>query len=339
MKAKVFAPLLALCLLAGCTGPNGTQDAQPQTSTIFAMDTVMELQVYGDESPLSEAEALIHSLEDSLSVTDENSDIFALNRDGQAALGADAASLLETALALCERTGGALDVTVYPVVRTWGFTTGEYRVPDTAELGLLLKNVDYRRVSLKDGFAVLGPGQQVDLGSVAKGYTSNAIIDLWREAGVTSALLNLGGNVHALGAKPDGSPWRVAIQDPFSDGYLGLLEIVDRAVITSGGYERYFERDGVTYWHIIDPATGYPADSGLASVTIVGADGAMCDGLSTALFVMGLEKAAAHWRETSDFEAVFVTSGKQVYITEGLSDIFAPLGDYEQVEIQVIPRD
>ena len=117
---------------------------------------------------------------------------------------------------------------------------------------------------------------------MAKGYTSNALIALLRENGVASALLNLGGNVHALGGKPDGSPWRVGIQAPQGDGYFGVLEIRDQAVITSGGYERYFERDGNTYWHILDPATGYPAKSGLLSVTIVGDDGVVCDGLSTA---------------------------------------------------------
>jgi thiamine biosynthesis lipoprotein len=179
---------------------------------------------------------------------------------------------------------------------------------------------------------------EIDLGSVAKGYTGDRVIELLRENGVTSALLNLGGNVQALGTKPDGSPWRVAVQDPSGDGCLGVLEIDDQAVITSGGYERYFVEDGVTYWHIIDPADGAPARSGLISVTIVGDSGLLCDGLSTSLFVMGLEDAAQFWRENGGFEAVFVTESGQILITEGLQERFSLLEDTED-PIVVIHHD
>jgi thiamine biosynthesis lipoprotein len=148
----------------------------------------------------------------------------------------------------------------------------------------------------------------------------------------------LGGNVQALGAKPDGSPWRVAVQDPSGEGYLGVLEIDGQAVITSGGYERYFVEDGVTYWHIIDPTTGTPARSGLISVTIVGDSGLLCDGLSTSLFVMGLEDATQFWQENSGFEAVFVTEDGQITITEGLQDKFSLLEDTGE-EIVVIHHD
>lgn len=144
--------------------------------------------------------------------------------------------------------------------------------------------------------------------------------------------------IFARGAKPDGTPWRVAVQDSLGEGLLCALEIENKAVITSGGYERYFVEDGVTYWHILDPKTGAPAHSGLVSVTIVGENGLVCDGLSTALFVMDLEDAAALWRESGDFEAIFVTEDKQVYITEGIADICTLLGDYTQTSAQVIRR-
>ena len=141
---------------------------------------------------------------------------------------------------------------------------------------------------------------------------------------MTSGLVNLGGNAQVLGTKPDGSLWRVAVQSPDAeDEYLGVLETKDKAIITSGGYERYFEKDGVTYHHIIDPSTGYPAENGLISVTIVSADGTLADGLSTSLFVMGKDKAVDYWRTHSDeFDMILLTDDEQLYVSEGIKDSF-----------------
>lgn len=333
MKRLTAALMAALLLtLTACA------QQTPCSATIFAMDTVMELSVYGDRELIDEATELIIKLEDRLSVTDETSEISRLNRDGKAELSPDTAELLASALEICDMTEGALDLSVYPAVRAWGFTTGVYRVPDEPELAKLRELVDYSAVRMAGLEANLPSGMMVDLGSVAKGYTGGRVIELMRELGATSALVNLGGNVHALGSKPDGSDWRVGIRDPEGESYLGILSVHDAAVVTSGGYERYFEKDGETYWHIIDPATCRPARSGLLSVTVTGPDGTLCDGLSTALFVMGLERSASLWRSLSGFDAVFVTEAGEVYITEGIEDSFTLSGDYENREIQVIRR-
>jgi thiamine biosynthesis lipoprotein len=336
MKKAIAFILILLLMLSGCTSAASTEAVE---STIFAMDTVMNLRVYGGKELLSYAETLIYDLESKLSVTDESSAIYALNQNGYGTVDEDTAEVLNTALSFCERTGGALDISIYPVVRAWGFTTGDYRVPNDYEISSILENVDYNAIDF-DGVSevTLPDGMEIDLGSIAKGYTSNRIIELWRDAGVTSALLNLGGNVQALGSKPDGSDWNVAIQDPVGDGYLGVIQISDKAVITSGGYERYFEQDGNTYWHIIDPSTGAPADSGLISVSVIGSDGATCDALSTSLFVMGLDNAAALWAQSDDFDAIFVTEDRDIYVTAGIADIFTPTGDYEGVNVTVIDR-
>lgn len=315
-----FAILLALALLL----PSGCAPAEPLESTFFAMDTVMTLRLYqgGGEELLDGAEARVEALEGLLSVTDEGSEIYALNHGGQAPLSPEAAALLEAALDLCRRTGGALDISVYPVLRAWGFTTQEYSVPGGDEIAALLPLVDYTRVSLADGTAALAPGMEIDLGSVAKGYTGDALAAFLKEGGVTSALLDLGGNIQTVGAKPDGSPWRVAVRDPSGEGSVGVLAVENQAVVTSGGYERYFEQDGVRYWHILDPRTGAPARSGLASVTVVGDSGLLCDALSTALFVMGREGALDHWRQHRDFEAVLVSDDGSVTVTAGLEGRF-----------------
>lgn len=237
-----------------------------------------------------------------MSVTDENSEIHQANHAGSSpvSLSEDTRELLEEALALCGETGGALDVTVYPVVRAWGFTAGDYRVPEAKEVSALLEKVGYDRAELNGDRLTLPEGTELDLGAVAKGYTGDRLMELFREAGISSAIVELGGNVQALGAKPDGESWRIAVQAP-EGGYAGVLEITDKAVVTSGGYQRYFEKDGETYIHIIDPSTGYPARTGLASVTIVADSGLLGDGLSTALFVMGREKAEDYWLAHPDF--------------------------------------
>lgn len=342
MRGTFTAAILCCLLLAGCGQAAGSAaETTANTATLFAMDTVMDLTVYGEASLLDEAESRVSGLEALFSVTEETSEIYQLDHTGSCVLSDDTAALLKQALGLCERTDGALDLSIYPVVRAWGFTTGEYQVPAPETLSALLEKVDYRTIAYdaQTRTVSLPDGMEIDLGSVAKGYTSNALIALLRENGVTSALLNLGGNVHALGGKPDGSPWRVGIQNPQGNGYFGVLDIRDQAVITSGGYERYFEQDGKTYWHIIDPATGCPAESGLLSVTIVGDDGVVCDGLSTALFVMGLDDAAAFWRASDDFEAIFLDEDGNVTITEGLEGTFSLAEPDAQSELTVLHRE
>jgi thiamine biosynthesis lipoprotein len=235
---------------------------------------------------------------------------------------------------MCRETQGALDISIYPVVRAWGFTTGSYQVPSQDTLDTLLYNVDYRQIQVDGSQVTLAPGMEIDLGSVAKGYVGQQVAQQLRDAGVTSALLNLGGNVQTVGSKPDGSPWRVAVQDPVGSDYCGVLEVTDQAVVTSGGYERYFEENGQTYWHILDPSTGYPAHSGLISATVIGDDGLKCDALSTALFVMGLDRAVEYWRASGDFEFVLVAEDGSLYVSQGAA--FTALGDYADAPLTVI---
>ena len=320
------AVLVLALLLTGCGAPSASGGGEENSRSFFAMDTFMNIRAWGaDDTLLEQAEELVGALEASVSTTREASELHALNETGSAALTGDAAYLLGRALDICGETGGALDISIYPVVRAWGFTTSEYHVPEEDELSRLLQSVDYTRVVL-DGDAVsLGEGMEIDLGAVTKGYTGDRITALLRENGVTSALLDLGGNIQTLGSKPDGSDWRVAIRNPEGDGILGALSISDKAMITSGGYERYFvDEDGNMWWHIMDPATGYPAKNGLISVTVVGDEGLYCDALSTALFIMGREQAVSFWREHQDFGMVLVSGDGEMLLTPELYDSFTP---------------
>ena len=340
----LLAALLGAAALTGC----GARTPEAQSSQVFAMDTVMLLTAYGDRARegLDQAEDTIQRLEKLWSATDEGSEIWALNHSGGAwtALSPETEALLEDSLSLCALTGGALDLTAYSAVRAWGFPTGEYRVPGEEELAALAEKIDYTQVELdgETGRARLPEDMSLDLGAVAKGRLGAVLAGDLRELGVTSALLELGGNVQTVGAKPDGSPWRVGVQDPASQtgAYLAVVEVADQAVVTSGNYQRYFEEDGRTYCHIMDPDTAAPADRGVDSVTVIGGDGAVCDALSTALFVMGEEQGGQFWRDHPelDFEAVFVAQDGSIAVTAGLEDHFALAEGYESREVTVIGR-
>lgn len=322
------ALLVTLLLVTGCQ-----KQTEPAQSTIFAMDTVMNLTIYPPEKQdgtqaLNSAVEQIYALEQEMSATREDSPIYALNHSGgQWVELPQLLPLLKDSLALCQQTRGALDLTTYPALEAWGFLSKNYRVPPPQELAELAEHIDYTMLERSDTGARLPEPMQLDLGAVAKGYAGDVLVPALKEQGVTSALLDLGqSTIVTIGTKPDGTPWRIGIQDPFGrQDYLGVLELADLAVGTSGGYQRFFEENGQTYWHIIDPDTAAPARSGLASVTVVSPSALTCDGLSTALFVMGLEEGTQFWRDHPelDFQALFITDEGEIYLTPGLEEQFS----------------
>lgn len=331
--------------LAACSGIQGR--TEEYSRSFFAMDTYMTFTVYGNdtesaEEALRQAENEIGRLEALWSVTDEGSDIYALNHsDGQGiTVHGETAGLVSFALEMAERTDGALEPTLYPLLSAWGFTTGENHIPDSEQIEKLLEKVGYDRVEVEEDRVSLEEGMMLDLGAVGKGYAGDMVEQVLRENGITSALLDIGGNIQAVGTKPDGSEWRLGMRNPFGEGIFGVLQIFDCAVVTSGNYERYFiGEDGVRYGHIIDPDTGYPVDNGLASVTVIAGEGKLCDALSTSLFVMGKEGAVAYWKAHQDcqaFDMILVTKEKEVYLTEGIKEKFDLQSDRKDMSVHVI---
>lgn len=335
------AAMAVLCMTA-CSGPaDGNMEAYSES--FFAMDTYMTFTVYGAnaETALLQAENRITELEGLWSVTDADSDIYAVNHsDGQpVAVHKETEELVSFALRMAEETDGALEPTIYPVLRAWGFTTGENHVPSEKEIEELLENVNYRKVRQENGNISLDEGYMLDLGAVGKGCAGDEAVRVLKENGITSALLDIGGNIQAIGTKPDGSSWRVGLKDPFSGGVLGVIQVEDEAVVTSGSYERYFtSEDGKRYGHIIDPATGYPVDNGLASVSVIAGEGKLCDALSTSLFVMGPEGAEDYWRQHQDFDMILVMEGGNIHITEGMEDRFSLRSEYGDMTVSVIKK-
>ena len=335
------ATLLLDCAACGDQGAENTARNREASAGLFAMDTHLNLTAYGEkaETAMEQAQDRIRELESLWSVTDEHSEIYTANHSGgnPVTVSNDTADLVRYALDMAEQTNGSLEPTLYPVLTAWGFTTDSFQIPEQAELDHLLEKVDYTSVSLQGTALTVPDGMQLDLGAVGKGYAADETAAVLREHGVNSALLDFGGNILTIGAKPDGSPWRVGVRDPDSEGNLGILEIADQSVVVSGGYEKFFVgEDGERYWHILDPATGAPAGHGLVQTAIVSDESKRCDALSTALFVMGLDNAVQYWREHRDFEMILLTENRTIYVTEGLSDAFSLGTGQEGREVQVI---
>lgn len=333
---KAAAVLLTAAAITGCGA-----DIQPPlyTSGFIAMDTYISLSLYGEKAEKTAAECKkeIERLEALFSVTDENSEISLINNSGgaDAEVSEETAKLIALALDMGEASGGSLDITMYPVVKEWGFTTGEYKIPDFDTLSALLKKTGYENVRVENSVVTLPVGFKIDLGAVAKGYAGDKAIELLKDGGITSGLINLGGNVQTVGGKPDGTPWNVAVRDPFSEDNFGILKIKDKAVITSGNYERFFTEDNTVYHHIIDPADGCPADNGIVSATVIGEKGAVCDALSTALFVMGKDRAEEFWKSRGDFEMILVSDKREIFITEGIYNDFENISD---MKVNILER-
>ncbi len=289
MKRALCLVLICTFLLAGCQ--------QKSRQSVFAMDTVMDLQLWGPGSAdaMEAVEDLILDTENKWSAHNENSVISALNR-GESVN----EPLIEAVCQLSERTGGAFDPRLYSLMTLWGFPSKQYCVPTQEQINEAKEQKLW------------------DLGGAVKGYVGQKVAEHLQTTGVTHAILNLGGNIQTYGNKPNGEPWSIGIQNPAGGDPLGLVSVVGTmSVVTSGDYQRYFAQDGIRYHHILDPETGMPAQSGLASVTVICRDGLTADCLSTALFVMGLEKGTEFWQESHDFEAVFVTTDGKIYATEG----------------------
>lgn len=340
IKTAFLALSVALFSLTACSGMR-KDNVEAHSESFFAMDTYMTFTVYGEngEEALGRAVNKIAELEGLWSVTDTDSDIYTINHSGGKPVAVDenTEELITFSLHMAEETEGALEPTIYPVLTAWGFTTGENQVPSENEIAELLERVGYDRVRVETGNVTLEAGSMLDLGAVGKGYAGDEVIQMLRESGVTSALLDIGGNIQTIGAKPDGSSWRVGLKDPFSGGVLGVIQIADEAVVTSGCYERYFiGEDGKSYGHIIDPATGYPADNGLASVTVIGSEGKLCDALSTALFVMGRDSAQDYWRRHRDFDMILVMEDGNILVTEGIRGRFSLQSEYGEMTVNVI---
>ncbi|MBS6194966.1 MAG: FAD:protein FMN transferase [Clostridiales bacterium] len=300
---------------------------EPISATEFKLNTVVTVTIYDskDEQLLSDVMALCDNYENLFSRTKESSEIYQLNhgtlpqKEHAFLLSPETGELIEKALEYSRLSGGAFDPTIEPVSSLWDFTSGEKTVPSSQDIQTNLKLVDYTKVRLQnDRLEFSHEGMGLDLGAIAKGYIADRMKDFLVAQGVQSATINLGGNVLCIGAKPDETPFRIGIQKPFADRSetIAVVDITDKSVVSSGIYERFFEKDGAFYHHILNPKTGYPYDNSLVSVTIISDASVDGDGLSTTCFALGLEKGMELVNSLPDVQAVFITEDGELHYSE-----------------------
>jgi len=314
MKKLCLLIIIALTLLSGCTPQRSAEHS------FFALDTVISLKC--SPSSAKEIETLVKEYEKLLSPTMETSELYGLNNKLTQNVSPKFAEVFGAAKNISEKTDGAYNFAIYPLILEWGFTTKNYKIPKNEEVADILPSINFTKIQINDNILSAEDGQKMDFGGIAKGFICDKAVEILKNNGEENALISLGGNVYALGNK-GGKKWEIAIKSPFADEFSGILEAENQAVVTSGAYERYFEKDGKKYHHIINPETGYPAENDLASVTIVSENATLADGYSTALFVMGFEKAKEFYRAEKNFDAIFILQNGKIYVTAGIAKDFS----------------
>lgn len=312
MTAAVFIPVA------------GSADSVPdkRTEIGFYLDTIITLSAYVDDPQiLKDAMTECGKYEQLLSRTVEGSDAWRINHaNGEPVeVSEDMAVILRFAKAISEKSGGAFDVTIGPASTLWDFKAETPALPDAEALADAAKRIDYSKLELDGTTVTLPAGMMIDLGAIAKGYIADQIKSYLKERGVEHAILSFGGNVIAIGAKPNGSPWKVGIQDIDGETQTAMLvsKNIDMSAVTSGIYERGFEMDGVIYHHLLSPFTGWPVQNELASVTIFSDSSMMGDALSTTAFVMGTEAGMELIESLEGVEAVFIDRERNVTYSSG----------------------
>lgn len=274
-------------------------------------------------------------LENILSFYRDSSEISLINQRAgyeYVHLSKEALYIIKKAKEYSEISGGVFDITAAPLIELWGIFTEKQRVPLSEEINKAKALIDYRNISINDissTVKLLKKSHKIDLGGIAKGFAADKAVEIYRDNGIKSAFINIGGNVLVLGNKPDGSSWNIGIQNPLEPRgeCIGAVAVTDKTVVTSGNYVRYFIKNNIRYHHILDPRTGYPAESGIMSVTIIAESSIDADALSTAAFILGLEEGMKFIEGIKAVDAIFITKDKKVYATEGIRSDFIFVGE------------
>ena len=323
----LFCVILLACSVCGCTLP-GSEKNQSVQKTIIAYDTVVTITLYGttDEAVLSDVANMCMSYEALFSRTIEGSDIYRINHSNGAPVTVNPETLLliKESIRFSELTDGAIDITIAPVRDLWDFTDNDmassasdsFTLPDDAALSDALSHVDYHCIQYDEAtntVTLTDPQAQIDLGFIAKGYIADKIKEYLLSQGISSAIINLGGNVLTIGSKPDQTPFKIGIEKPFdTTTSLDVLSVNDRSVVTSGIYQRYATYNDEIYHHILNPETGYPVSGDLLSVTILSDSSMIGDALSTSCLLLGVEESKQLLANFDNVEAVFVTSDYEI---------------------------
>jgi len=325
-RTAAVAFLVAACaLVSGCSTLSQDSDVEPVSATSFMLDTVITITLYDGQSQdtLDGALDVCSKYENMLSRTVRGSDIWNINHANgdPTVVDSDTADLINTAIKYSKLSCGSFDISIGAVSGLWNFKGDDPQVPDAGRIAEAVTHVDYRKIKVVGNTVTLeDPDMRLDLSGIAKGYIADRIVDYLTSKGVTNAIVNLGGNVVAMGSK-GGSGWTIGLQDPEKqrNSPIAAVRIKNKSVVTSGIYERCFTAsDGTFYHHELDPKTGYPTQNSLASVTIISDKSVDGDALSTCCFVLGLERGMKLVESLDGIEAVFIDTEENTYLSSGI---------------------
>lgn len=325
-KKKLLCISLGFILMC-ITLSSCTKSQKVYKKESFMLGTIISLKYYGKngDKAIDESIEKIRNIENKMSVNIASSEICKVNNNSgkeDIVIGKENLYVIEKALEYSKLTGGAFDISIEPVVKLWGIGTEKARVPKKEEIEDKLKLVNFKDILIKNNKLFLNrKGMALDLGGIAKGYAADELKKVVQKYNLERAFINLGGNLYIYGGKENGEPLNIGIQDPCAKQgeYFSVLKVKNKSVVTSGNYERYFIKNGKRYHHILDPKTGYPAEKGLISTTIISDKSIDGDALSTSTYILGLEKGRKLIESLKGVEAIFVTKDKKVYTTRGLN--------------------
>lgn len=341
-RVWILALILSLfsAIITGCSSNNSKNSSEPLSRTEFMMDTIFTLRIYDkkDEKILDEAFNRLKEIEKRMSATIEDSDISLINKNAgvkPVQVHEDVYYVLETAKYYASLSNGVFDPTIGPLTDLWNISSDESQerdsIPKDDQIKKALDLINYNDLELLENNQVFlkRKGMKINLGAIVKGYAADEVKRIFKENGVESAIIDLGGNIYALGQKEDGTPWNIGITNPFEPAasFVGILKVKDSSIVTSGDYERYIIYNGKRYHHILNTKTGYPTENEVTSVSIISEKGIDGDALSTTLFVLGVEKGLDFVEQLDGIEAIFVTKDKEVIATEGIKSQFAISND------------
>jgi len=324
--------LKKICIIVICliflTFTAACGQAKPLKETRFLLDTVIEITIYDKDSQkiMEELFELIKEMENKYSRYIEGSEISKINNSPGTfvKVSEDTLDLISQGLYFGTLSDGLFDISIGPLIDSWGINQENPKVPSQAEIDSAKERIDFRNIKInRENMTVsIEDGMSIDTGAVAKGFITDRLVSFLREKNVKSALLNLGGNLYMHGTKPDGSDWKIGVRDPYGlqGDYIAIISLKDMSVVTSGIYERYFEADGKRYHHILNPKTGYPEDNELASVSIISPSSTTCDGLSTTCFLLGLKDGMELIESLDNTEAIMITRDKKIYLSSGFKN-------------------
>ena len=337
-RNKVISLLIGIFLifsLIGCT--NSKDDSKPLSKTEYFMGTVVTVTLYDNKSEkiIDKAFEEVKKIEQLVSINMDGTELDEVNNNSgikPVKVSDDTYNIIKKGLEYSSLTNGSFDITIGPLVKLWSIGLPEAKVPTLDEIKGALKYINYKDVEINDSEKTVflkKPGMIIDLGGIAKGYTADVIAQTLKDEGVEKAIIDLGGNVYALGEKAENTLWRIGIQNPDQTRgeIVGSINVKDKSIVTSGIYERFIEQDGVKYHHILSPETGYPYDNEIAGVTIISDKSIDGDALSTSVFSMGVAKGLEFVNSLPDIEAIFITKDHKVYLTEGSQEIFKLTND------------